>query len=83
MRACICQSSQLTLIGNKFMFFQRGRLLHVSVGVSGPRFDSGPDQHTELQIFFILRGKKSLCRNLDEEGGHHSTPGEKTIHFLT
>lgn len=31
MNACICQSTQLTPIGNKFNFFQHGHLLHVSI----------------------------------------------------
>lgn len=44
MRACVCQSIQLTLIGNKFMFFQHGHLLHVSIGVPDPCFDLCPDQ---------------------------------------
>lgn len=45
-RACICQSAQLTLIGNKFMFFQHGHLLHTSVEVPDPCFGLDPDQRT-------------------------------------
>ena len=43
MRESICQSAQLTLIGNKFMFFQHENGLG---GIPNSQFDLCPDQQT-------------------------------------